>query len=429
MSSAFVFAKPRDWETFEDIVADVLARKYQSHNMQRYARSGQGQSGIDIVGPVEGGLLGVQCKHHPDRDIPLAEIDEAITKAETFTPSIVELIIATSASRDNKSHQHVLEISEKRRDKGRWPVTIIFWETIVGWLDDYTDLQHKHFYKYFPPTDLDHIKIAAGPKRQTVTWPASTQAIMQAISTSLKDVDRVDLYHLALGITDFSENSWSGLVDLEIRFSALSSKQPSEGDFQERADSLAQLKTTVTDPAISKDLTIYLQARLSTAALVGWVFRRTAGYQLQLAVGDELWATSGLPFVRSGLYEALPMLLNESSRELALILSLSRSIRERVNSTVSLWADKPRAVVELGLAGPHISSGSQALSIAQDISQRIKTYVDQWQMKRIHLFGAMPAPLTALITYHLNAICPIDLYFLDSERESYVLAGTITNDL
>ena len=45
----FIFPKPRDWNAFEDIVCDVLARKYQNLNLQRYGRSGQRQHGVDSM--------------------------------------------------------------------------------------------------------------------------------------------------------------------------------------------------------------------------------------------------------------------------------------------------------------------------------------------------------------------------------------------
>ena len=103
MAVDFVFPKPRDWATFEDIVCDVFTRKFCNYNFQRYGRSGQAQSGIDIAGPTENGLLGIQCKHHPAGIIEIAEIDDEIAKAESFTPVLNEFIIVTSADRDVKA--------------------------------------------------------------------------------------------------------------------------------------------------------------------------------------------------------------------------------------------------------------------------------------------------------------------------------------
>jgi hypothetical protein len=159
------------------------------------------------------------------------------------------------------------------------------------------------------------------------------------------------------------------------------------------------------------------------------MFRRVTSFYPQFVVGDELWITGGLPSTKSGLFEMPPTLLSNESREVALALSLSRHIGTQVHSSIDDWVQKPRAIIELMLEGNSIRSAAQALSIAREVAWRIKTYVDQWRTERIHLFAAIPIGLAPLITYHLNAICPIDLYFLDSNRARYILAGTITNDL
>jgi hypothetical protein len=124
-----------------------------------------------------------------------------------------------------------------------------------------------------------------------------------------------------------------------------------------------------------------------------------------------------------------PVLLSNDSREVALVLSLSRHIGTQVHSSIDGWPQKPRVIIELRLEGNSVRNSAQALSVAKEVAWRIKTYVDQWQAERIHLFAAVPIGLAPLITYHLNAICPIDLYFLDSNRAHYLRAGTIANNL
>jgi len=79
---------------------------------------------------------------------------------------------------------------------------------------------------------------------------------------------------------------------------------------------------------------------------------------------------------------------------------------------------QPKAVLSYSLQGYTIDSAAHALSLSIEISNKIRNLVDVWRVKKIHLFGALPAALATLIGYHLNAICPIAIYFLDEFKKS-----------
>ena len=219
MSNQFIFPKPRDWNTFEDIVADVVSRKYQTYNLQRYGRGGQKQYGVDIVGPITEGLLGIQCKHHPDRNIPIKEINDEIGKSQEFSPGLQELMIATSASRDTTAHKHVLEVSEKREVKGDYPVIIKFWEDIIGWLFEYPDLVYKHFTKYFPAHDFEYLNLPGlnNRNKQTLSWPTTRSDILAVAEKNAGSIPREDPYSLTLGVTNFPDVEFAELVDIEVQ--------------------------------------------------------------------------------------------------------------------------------------------------------------------------------------------------------------------
>jgi hypothetical protein len=430
MCSQFVFPKPRDWEALEDIVADALKRRYQSPNLQRFGRRGQKQFGIDIVGPTKVGVLGIQCKHHAEQDIPISEVDATLNEARKFPVPISELIIATSANRDTKAHSYVLALSESRRQQGECSVSIVFWEDIVEWLEEFPDLLYKHFTKHFPSSSFERIEFPnLIPKKRSVSWPATAETIHQVVLENLQGVEPVDPYQLAIEINSFSDLRFTGLVDIELQLTQPFPEQLAQRNFLADVETFRQLKTAISTPQFSKELLVCLQTRLTTGFLFGWMFRRVTGFSPQLVVGDELWVTNGLPSIKSGLYEMPPVLLSNDSREVALVLSLSRHIGTQVHSSIDGWPQKPRVIIELRLEGNSVRNSAQALSVAKEVAWRIKTYVDQWQAERIHLFAAVPIGLAPLITYHLNAICPIDLYFLDSNRAHYLRAGTITNNL
>lgn len=432
MSTHFVFPKPRDWGTFEDIVCDVFARKFGSHNLQRYGRQGQRQSGIDVVGPTSGGLLGIQCKHHPTGNIPIAEIDDEIAKSDSFRPGLSEFIVATSADRDTNAHSHVLEVSKLRKSLGKHSVGIKFWDDIYSWLVEFPDLLYKHFTQYFPIAELEHIRPPdiKQSRRMTVRWPTTLEALNNNIGQTIGGVDRADPYQLTIGLSCFPDTSFDGIVDLEVSLGSLfSTTSVPEKGFLEASHILTDVKALVRDPLFSHELTVHLQARLTLAFLLGWVFRQTSHFDLRLIFRDQVWVTGGLPLVLSELIDGPPKLMQSDSNEIVLVLNISRQIDSSVLEFVHTWAEQPRAVLVYDLVSHSINSAAHALSLSVDVSQRIKSLIDRWGISRIHLFGAMPATLAALVGYHLNAICPISIYFMDRTRMQYVLGGTLINSI
>ena len=205
MSTHFIFPKPSDWNTFEDIVCDVYSRKLGNYNLQRYGRRGQKQYGVDIVGFTSNGLLGIQCKHHPTGTITINETDNEIAKAEDFQPKLDLFVIATSADRDNDAHTHILEVSEKRVAQGKYPVTIMFWQDIYSWLAEFPDLVYKHFTKYFPLVELEEIRFPELGKRSKTTlhWPVSFEQLEASTTSSIGTIAKVEPYKLTMEFTTF----------------------------------------------------------------------------------------------------------------------------------------------------------------------------------------------------------------------------------
>lgn len=432
MSSHFAFPKPKEWNTFEDVVCDVFSRKFDNHNFQRYGRSGQRQFGVDIAGPTIKGLLGIQCKHHPDGNISLSEIDDEIAKSESFLPQLGEFIIATSADRDATAHGHVLQVSEARKANGKYPVGIKFWQDIYDWLGEFPELVYRHFSRYFPLQELEnfHYPNLGESRKTTVSWPTSLEALVGSIRKTVGGIDMIEPYKLTMGVSSFPGTTFGDAVDLEVLLAEhFADEDSSETDFLKVGEILNDVKAAIQGPQFSKELVICLQARLSLALLLGWVFRQVSQFDLKLIFGNQIWATSGLPLVQSRMIEELPTLIDQGSDEVVVSLCVSRSIELSVLEFISSWRKQPRAMLVYALEGQAVTSAAHALSISIDVSRRIKTLIDKWQVRKIHLFGAMPAGLATLIGYRLNAICPISIYFMDTSRTQYRLAGTLYNSM
>lgn len=431
MSTHFVLPKPQDWNAFEDIVCDVFARKYQNQNLQRYGRSGQRQNGVDIAGLTPSGVLGVQCKHHVRGDLDTKEIDDEIAKSEQFRPGLSEYIIATSADRDTKAQAHVLSLASSRQSAGKYPVTLKFWDDICAWLAEYPDLVYKHFTKYFPSQDLEHVRLSAlrQQPRTPVSWPCSRKELAHQATQSLGSVSKIDPYLLSLGYTTFATPTFPEPVDLTVDLSRLlSADESSEVEFRRAAEELAQVRAIVADGYFSRTMLVQVQARLAYAFLFGWMFRKVSGFQLFVVSGQEVWPSSGLVLTPTQLQDDLPDVLNTASNEVVLVLNISRQVRQSVVVEVAQWTEQPRAIVSYRLDGP-VGSAAQAMTLALEIARKVNNLVDNWGVRRIHLFGALPAALAVLVGHHLNAICPIDLYYRDEERSGYRRGGTLLNSL
>lgn len=136
--------RPRSWDEFEDICADVLKRLWNDPFVVRNGRSGQQQNGVDIYGqpkhlggPASEKYAGAQCKTTAELDI--ATVEEEVEKAKGFRPPLSEYLVMTTAARDATLQEEVRTKSWSRR------VLVMFWEDISLELSGYDDLLQKHF--------------------------------------------------------------------------------------------------------------------------------------------------------------------------------------------------------------------------------------------------------------------------------------------
>jgi tetratricopeptide (TPR) repeat protein len=142
--------KPKSWDEFEDIVADLYKRLWDDPHAKRYGRTGQAQQGVDIYGRpayLEGGYAGVQCKRYEVGTLDLKVVEDEVAKADGFEPSLVEYTIVTTDRRDAKLQKAVRLITQEREAAGKFPVHIVFWEDLCDLLchpDNY-DLLLKHY--------------------------------------------------------------------------------------------------------------------------------------------------------------------------------------------------------------------------------------------------------------------------------------------
>lgn len=137
---------PKDWAEFEDITLTALKIRWQSPNLEKNGRQGQAQAGVDLWGPDNlERPVGVQCKLTSE-ELTFEDIEKEIAKAETFTPPMHAFYISTTAKIDAKLQAAVRTLSAQRVSQNKFPIGIIYWESLLSDLAS----NHVEFKKHFP---------------------------------------------------------------------------------------------------------------------------------------------------------------------------------------------------------------------------------------------------------------------------------------
>lgn len=158
---------PKSWDEFEDITLSVAKIRWDSPNFYRNGRQGQKQNGVDIYSANNGNVsIGVQCKN-TIKGLTNALVKKEITNAESFTPPLKELYIATTAPRDAIMQEHVRKISKERTEAGKFSVDLLFWEDICGDLVTKSEIYYKHYPQSAPKIETIIVQNTALTAKQT----------------------------------------------------------------------------------------------------------------------------------------------------------------------------------------------------------------------------------------------------------------------
>ncbi|WP_457937130.1 hypothetical protein [Mesorhizobium sp. 10J20-29] len=126
--------KPKNWQDFETMVCAAMSQRWNSPDMQKNGRPGQGQNGVDIYGPdAIGRKVGVQCKRVKE-SLNMKLVAAEIAAAETFEGHLSTLYIATTSDYDSVLQKDVRLLSDIRVAEGKFAVSLIFWEEVINGL-------------------------------------------------------------------------------------------------------------------------------------------------------------------------------------------------------------------------------------------------------------------------------------------------------
>ena len=135
---------PKSWEEFEAIVLSTAKIRWKSTKFFGNGRLGQIQNGVDIFGTcINGTPIGIQCKN-TQNGLSEAAVCKEVKDAESFTPPLQALFVATTAPRDSSLQKIVRKLSEERIRAGEFSVDILFWDDISSDLSS----DETEFFKY-----------------------------------------------------------------------------------------------------------------------------------------------------------------------------------------------------------------------------------------------------------------------------------------
>lgn len=129
---SFDFPPPENETDFESFCLAIFRLQLGILDLQKYARRGQVQQGIDLLGQLaDGQLCGIQCKlRNADQVLSEREVRKEVEKAKSFSPPLGKFILATTARRDPVVQRLAVEISRSHLTDGLFSVHVYSWDDL-----------------------------------------------------------------------------------------------------------------------------------------------------------------------------------------------------------------------------------------------------------------------------------------------------------
>jgi hypothetical protein len=209
----FIYPKPDNWVTFETFCLKLFGVQLKLPHLEKFARSGHRQSGVDLVSIASGRIVGIQCKvKNTGAGLTQEGVDEAIQAAMEFTPSLNDFIIATTSDRNPALQKHALRVTRDHRAEGLFPVTIYSWQDIEDVLKLNSDLAAE---LYPAPSMSVVVQRRGGKREETPQRSTDIASPIEEVAHNLKLLvadlqvattlyfDAHDVYQMVLGIDAF----------------------------------------------------------------------------------------------------------------------------------------------------------------------------------------------------------------------------------
>ncbi|WIG53608.1 MAG: hypothetical protein OJF48_004528 [Afipia sp.] len=206
--------KPTDEQAFERASVPLWRSLLKDPNVQRNARRGQGQDGVDLYGMRDRDpdqYVGIQCKLKGEgKELSEKEVRTEVEKAVKFRPALREYFIVTTAADDGEMHELARVITAELRAKGHQMLVYIWgWNTLEEKISE-DDAARKAFDPSFGPFTgqiLENTQELLLGQTETQSGLAQVQATLTQITATLS---------LPPGDTTTAGNAFETHLDADI---------------------------------------------------------------------------------------------------------------------------------------------------------------------------------------------------------------------
>jgi hypothetical protein len=183
--------KPSDEQAFERACVPLWRGLLKDPNVQKNARRGQGQDGVDLYGMRDQDphqYVGIQCKLKGDgKRLSEKEVRDEVEKAVNFKPSLREYFIVTTAPDDGEMHELARVITAELKAKGSEMLVYIWgWNTLEERISE-DDEARKAFDPSFGPFSariLDNTEALLAGQSETRSSVAQIQATLTQLTST-----------------------------------------------------------------------------------------------------------------------------------------------------------------------------------------------------------------------------------------------------
>ena len=192
------------------------------------------------------------------------------------------------------------------------------------------------------------------------------------------------------------------------------SGQGSDSSWDRVTHGLLDIKAALAKGYGRPRLQVHGSKHLTAAYLLGRVFCRASGFNLEIRQRDEYWATDvrdtdGNPFDISER-DGQP----GSNRLVVAISATGKSVTESVDQYVQTSGLDTRRFISFSPGSGILSADNGiAATMASHIRRNLERLVGQFPISEIHMFSAIPQGLAVMIGHNLNALPPVQLYEFD----------------
>lgn len=157
MTTSTELTKPGTSTELQDLCLALYQRVWGDPGLMPVGVSGQKQSGVDLLGTLNGQPAGIQCKCYNATRFDLSVVNSDIEKADKASLNIDHMLFATTAKSDAKLVVQLHELSAERKAHGKFTVSVDYWESITNHIWMYPEVGRR-FIKNFPGSDVNRTR-------------------------------------------------------------------------------------------------------------------------------------------------------------------------------------------------------------------------------------------------------------------------------